>query len=265
MKFSFYRNATKLLYKSSIWPIFAVKENWLPKRSSSEPLSFIMSAASRRLHPSRLTGSLSFRIKSENCALWGCIDFASVDLGHTVFLPTNINWRLSLFPYVWYFSWRQSPARRRKRPQLSCWSLFGNKSILLSSSSQTMSVYASQELGLEGSTSVVNGYPLKYGDESKPRIQRACHLNRNSRCKTPSDIFIRLYVTLYIKHSNRVSIFVIWQLTSFSNNNTYLWVLHFNTCFWRKTTTIRIFKKKSEFNWFVNHIKWLHRVLIFIK
>lgn len=143
---SFYRNATKLLYKSSIWPIFAVKENWLPKRSSSEPLSFIMSAASRRLHPSRLTGSLSFRIKSENCALWGCIDFASVDLGQTVFLPTNINWRLSLFPYVWYFSWRQSHARRRKRPQLSCWSLFGNKSILLSSSSQTMSVYASQEL-----------------------------------------------------------------------------------------------------------------------
>lgn len=74
-----------------------------------------------------------------------------------------------------------------------------------------MSVYAKSRTcgGLEGSTSVVNGYPLNYGDESKPPIHRACHLNRNSRCKTPSDIFIRLYVTLYIKHSNRVSIFVI--------------------------------------------------------
>lgn len=67
---------------------------------------------------------------------------------------------------------------------------------------------------------MVNGYPLNNGDESKPRIHRACHLNRNSRCKTPSDIFIRLYVTLYIKHSNRVSIFVIRKLTSFLNSNT---------------------------------------------
>lgn len=72
---------------------------------------------------------------------------------------------------------------------------------------------------MEGLILVVNGYLFNNGDELKLLIYRVCYLNRNSWCKIFFDIFICLYVILYIKYSNIVFIFVIRKLMFFLNSN----------------------------------------------
>lgn len=87
-----------------------------------------------------------------------------------------------------------------------------------------MSVYASQELVLDWKVKpqwLTATRLITVMSQNRESTEHVIYIvNRNSRCKTPSDIFTRLYVTLYIKHSNRMSIFVIRKLTSFLNSNT---------------------------------------------